>query len=124
MWTTSASSKASLTNMSYESNFFYHPEKSGLKLLSFEDDSLSYEFDIIAFWVTEDGKIYTASDSGCSCPTPFEDFDSLESLERVGSLEQAEAVFTAWNKSYSGGPKAPPDSKKKLADWIKENAKF
>ena len=33
-------------------------------------------------WQDEFGKLYTARDSGCSCPTPFDSL-SLETLERL-----------------------------------------
>ena len=33
-----------------------------------------YSFDLLAFWVRKrDGQLLYATDSGCSCPTPFED---------------------------------------------------
>lgn len=111
--------------MSYDSNFYYHPEKSGLTMLSFKDESLSYEFDILAFWVTQDGKVYSISDLGCSCPVPFEDYNSLEELERVGSLEQAKSIFIAWDKSYGGSKTTIGQSnEQKLVTWLKEHAKF
>lgn len=34
----------------------------------------NYSFDLLAFWVRKsDGQLLYATDSGCSCPTPFED---------------------------------------------------
>lgn len=98
-------------------NYYYSPEKSGLELLSFEDDNLSYEFDILAFWATQDGVVYSASDTGCSCPTPFEDYTSLESLERVGSIEQAESIFRDWNREL-GRNKVDPSEIRKLTGWV------
>ncbi len=50
----------------------------------------SYEFDIRCVWRVIDGpragRLYTARDSGCSCPSPFEDYTSVESLERLTSM--------------------------------------
>ena len=98
-------------------NYYYNPAEAGLEMLSFEDDSLSYEFDILAFWATQDGVVYSASDSGCSCPVPFEDYTSFEKLERVGSAEQAESIFKAWNEGY-GRKRVDPSEMRKLSKWI------
>lgn len=103
-------------------NYYYSPESHGLDMISFEDADLSYEFDILAFWATKDGVVYSASDSGCSCPTPFEDYTSLESLERVGSPEQAESIFKSWNESY-GRKKTDPSEGRKAYDWVKSHLK-
>ena len=57
------------------SDVYYSPEKHGLKPV-FETDysSESYEFDLRVIWLHEEsGRYYTARDSGCSCPCPFED---------------------------------------------------
>jgi hypothetical protein len=70
-------------------NPYYNPEKCGLRLI----DSIShtdepYEFDITCVWQDiETGRYYTAHDSGCSCPTPFEDFKFLSDLTEIPSHE-------------------------------------
>lgn len=99
-------------------NYYYDPASAGLEMISFEDADLSYEFDILAFWATQDGVVYSASDSGCSCPTPFEDCTSLEQLERIGSVEQAEAIFESWN-GYGSRKKVDSGEKRNLSEWIK-----
>lgn len=38
---------------------------------SIDLDNEPYQFYVLAVWVREDG-YYMATDSGCSCPTPFE----------------------------------------------------
>lgn len=101
-------------------NYYYNPAEAGLEMLSFEDDNLSYEFDILAFWSTKDGVVYSASDSGCSCPVPFEDYTSLAELERVGSVKQALCIFDGWNKGYNGN-KSDSSSKRKLKKWMEDN---
>ena len=66
----------------YEENVYYYPNTWGLELVGeIEYSSGSYEFDTRIILKDADGKFYTASDSGCSCPTPFEDYDSLSDLE-------------------------------------------
>jgi hypothetical protein len=55
-----------------DKNLYYSPENLGYSTFGSVDVGSSYEFDI--FLVLEKaGKLYYASDSGCSCPTPFED---------------------------------------------------
>ena len=79
-------------------NPYYDAEELSLKIISFDMDDLSYEFDTLCFWATPDGRVYTAQDSGCSCPTPFEGFegdtmdDVVQLLERVKDLNHAEQI--------------------------------
>jgi len=92
------------------------------EMLSFERPGLSYEFDILCFWVTKDGRVYTAQDSGCSCPTPFEDYcdndveSILQRMERVGSVDQAERIGEAWGYLDMG-------DRQKLSDWVSARLK-
>lgn len=59
----------------YDSNIYYSPEKFGLETvgdIDFDDD---YGFDIFVVWrETATGRLGYGEDSGCSCPSPFEDF--------------------------------------------------
>jgi hypothetical protein len=58
------------------SNIYYNPEECGLKIIDTLDESgLSYEFNtLIVVEATQSGKLYYARSSGCSCPTPFEEY--------------------------------------------------
>lgn len=60
-------------------NPYYAPEKMGLEILATIEDEPNWDFDIMAIW-TDGSRLYWANDSGCSCPTPFEDYNNLESL--------------------------------------------
>jgi len=66
-------------------NPYYNPEDFGLSIVgSLEDPEACYTFNYLVAWGhDESGKVYWAKDSGCSCPTPFEDFYSLEDLTLV-----------------------------------------
>lgn len=68
----------------YESNPYYYPEKTGLVQIGAIDTAGSYEFDILCVWQHEEsGKLYYATDSGCSCPSPFEDIESLDDMQEI-----------------------------------------
>ena len=111
-------------------NPYYDPEKLELEMLSFDEPDLSYEYNTLCFWATKTGQIYSASDSGCSCPTPFEDDhdrptrdEVLQTLERVGSVTQAESIFDSWNKGYDDKQYLPASEKQKLAEWVNARLK-
>jgi hypothetical protein len=61
--------------MNYENNIYYYPEKSGLEIVGVVEVGGDYEFDTFVVWKNQDNNIYWSTDSGCSCPTPFEDHD-------------------------------------------------
>jgi hypothetical protein len=85
-------------------NPYYNPEKCGLELvLSFDEPGLDYEFNTFLVWRDiESGNYYCASDSGCSCPTPFEDFGKLSDLTYIDSERSAKGEFDSWNVGYDG----------------------
>lgn len=61
---------------------YYQPEKFGLTpVAEIEYSSGMYEFDTRVVWRHSSGLLFTARDSGCSCPSPFEDFTSLEQVD-------------------------------------------
>lgn len=68
---------------------YYDPEKWGLEEVAEIDySSGNYEFDYRVVWRhKETGKFYTARDAGCSCPSPFEDYLTLEDLDEIQSVE-------------------------------------
>lgn len=68
--------------MSYGENVYDKPEAYGLKIVAEVAPNMAWEFDILAFWQDKrTGELYTASDSGCSCPSPLEDYTSRDQLE-------------------------------------------
>jgi len=69
---------------------YYQPEKFDLVPVAEIDYSDgNYCFDIRVVWKHSSGDFYTMRDSGCSCPSPFEDYTKLEDLEEfdLGALE-------------------------------------
>ncbi len=82
-------------------NALYDPEKFGLEIVAEADYADSYQFDMFVVWrVRETGKLIYGTDSGCSCPTPFEGFNVAEAKE-IESL----APFEEWlQRGVSYGP--------------------
>lgn len=58
-----------------------------VSLTSFDYGWESWSFSIQQFWYdVTDGTVYTAFDSGCSCPSPFE-FTQVRDLEKIESMQ-------------------------------------
>lgn len=53
-------------------NIYYDSDKLGLKVVAEIDFGGSFDFDIHIVFENEKGEYYYLSDSGCSCPTPFD----------------------------------------------------
>ena len=81
-------------------NIFYSPEEFGLEVVGCVDYSDGcYQFDYSCVWRDATGQLYYAEDSGCSCPSPFEDH-ALDDLEKVTPHEVAEKLQS--RSSYGG----------------------
>ena len=67
-------------------------------------------------WRGKDGRVFYGQDSGCSCPSPFEDWnfgsyeDFAKEAERVGSYDQVQRILkeTDWvpASEYGDVPKS------------------
>ena len=59
------------------SNIYYDAKDFGLEVVAeIEYSDGCYQFDTRVVWKEINGsKLYTMRDSGCSCPTPFEDYN-------------------------------------------------
>jgi len=57
-------------------NVYYEPEHFGLEMVdSLDEAHLSYEYNtLIVLKHKDSGRVFSAQDSGCSCPTPFEGY--------------------------------------------------
>ena len=66
-------------------DLYYQPEKFGLEVIGvIGDPEASYSFDDLVVWNhAETKRLYWAEDAGCSCPSPFEDYTSLDMAEAV-----------------------------------------
>lgn len=60
--------------MKFNDNPYYSPEKCGLEIFDEIDTAGSYEFDLFVIWKKlDDNTLWWDTDSGCSCPSPFDD---------------------------------------------------
>lgn len=68
---------------------YHNPEVFGLTQIAIVEEDESYQFNMIVAWRDESGRVYWGHDTGCSCPSPFEDYTSKESLNllRAESLD-------------------------------------
>lgn len=83
-----------------DSNIYYSPEKFGLTTVAeIEYSSGSYEFDTRVVWKDQQGKLFTDRDSGCSCPTPFED-SNLTNIDPLNYDELSKEVSAESHNEY------------------------
>lgn len=92
--------------MQFNKNPYYNPEDCGLEIFHNIDTAGSYEFDLFVIWKKlDDNTLWYDSDSGCSCPSPFddhghdlkpitiEDFHSFdEALEHHYNIKQGDYI--------------------------------
>lgn len=81
-------------------SIYSHPKCFDLEIIGdIELDNNSYEFNIVAFfWDDKEKKVYALSDSGCSCPMPFEDL-TREDLVLINSKQEASS-YTPIHTGY------------------------
>ncbi len=84
---------------------YSHPEKFDLSIVcEINDPDASYSFDMFVLWRHADGRLFWATDSGCSCPSPFEEFFSINDLTQLtdDSWSSFEAALSDWCSFYRG----------------------
>lgn len=73
-------------------SFYNDPKSHGLEPVAEIDYSDGcYQFDLRVVWRrVADGKLLSGRDSGCSCPSPFEDMgvSDLQEVESTGWLKE------------------------------------
>lgn len=106
-----------------EDEYCYHDvtEKFALDCVaSFDDPDSSYTFDQFkVFKRQSDGALFWGTDSGCSCPTPFEDVKSVDDLNAI-TPNGWEAFKTAF-ENYGNQRSEPYDDdyRKKIGPrWV------
>lgn len=70
--------------MNFEDNPYYYPEKCGLIIFEHIDTADSYEYNKFVIWEKlDDGTLWWDTDSGCSCPSPFDNGDHGHDLKPI-----------------------------------------
>lgn len=86
-------------------SLYNSPERYGLVEVWEYDEAGSYEFDKFIVWFKpKTNEVFWASDSGCSCPSPFEDhkFPSDFGVTPFAVWDPLERALGEWKKdSYS-----------------------
>lgn len=105
-------------------NIYYDPEKFGLEIFEhIEDDHASYSFDDFVIWKRlEDGKLFYLTDSGCSCPSPFESYGVTDLLP-VTSLEQLEIAIDEYRGDDPEYQRCTAERKQEVLRKVKSHLK-
>lgn len=109
---------------SYDENIYYSPEKYGLSIVGTIDLSEpDYSFDMLVVWKSEQGQFWVGTDSGCSCPSPFEEINDVNELdgpyERGGLKSRLGFIIEGASQDrYSSVPLAT--LKKEVTDLLRK----
>lgn len=60
----------------------------------------SYCFDTLRV-VRDGGKLYYATSSGCSCPSPFEEIQAMADLTPIKDFDEFGNFFNGWNSGQT-----------------------
>jgi len=84
------------------SNVYYSPEKYGLEIVGTVDVEVpDYSFSIIGvFYSPTTGSFYLGHTAGCSCPTPFEEFEQIEDLDEHKTAQAVVSALLYYGSTY------------------------
>lgn len=93
--------------MGYYDNPVDDPQKNGFIRVVAEGEfsAPDYSFDLFAVLLKEDG-YYLSTDSGCSCPSPWESHTADDFTGPLTAEQVHEEVNSIWGQAYSPVPKA------------------
>jgi hypothetical protein len=108
----------------------YSADKLGLEVITFDEQGMSYAFNTLMFVrpTGTKGQVYVAQSSGCSCPTPFEEYEGkdqagvLSKMTQVKDEQDAARIFYEWRGSIldaSAMPKMEEFWNAKLYSWFR-----
>lgn len=86
-------------------NVCYNPGECGLTTLDTMDEpGLSYEFNTMKLWQDlKTDRVFYAHSSGCSCPTPFEEY-YFESADDNDLNEVTQQNFSGFERTVDSFP--------------------
>lgn len=80
----------------WDKNVYSNPENCGLDLLAAAGKEPDYDFDLVILLQDKaSGRYFMCHDSGCSCPSPFEDVRSVSDLTEIRTRADAQGFLTA-----------------------------
>lgn len=83
------------------SGFYYDPASAGLEIIGEAAEEPDWDFDMFIVWRRiADGALLYATDSGCSCPSPFED-TPLSDLVEIGTYDEFSIALNEWASTKS-----------------------
>lgn len=105
-------------------NIYYSPEECGLKIFGEVQKEPDYDFDKFVIWERlSDHHLFYASDSGCSCPSPFEDYHSVDQLTPIFPATQLEFEheIMSWNVRYDDVTHCPVAEINELLQKVRQH---
>jgi len=96
-------------------NIYYYPEKFGVEIVDTYETGWSYSFDKTILF-RKNGDYFVLHDSGCSCPTPFEnlgvnDLISISSRDELRRFVEDNHYEVNYNKLHDFVNRLPPHLK-------------
>lgn len=105
--------------MRFNDNPYYSPEKCGLEIFESIDTAGSYEFDMFVVWKKlDDNTLWWDTDSGCSCPSPFDNSDHGHELKPI-TEETWHGFKEALKNHYTITQSDINDITRKVKDYLK-----
>lgn len=81
--------------------FYYDPTIAGLEVIGEAAEEPDWDFDMFMVWRrVADGALLYATDSGCSCPSPFEN-TSVNDLIEIGTYDEFSIALNEWVSTKS-----------------------
>ena len=77
---------------------YYSQEEFGIKQVAFIEIQPDYDFDMVVVWQnTFNNELRWGHDSGCSCPSPFEDIGEWSQLNKLPeNLDELKSLIETW----------------------------
>lgn len=111
----------------WDYNPYYDPENCDVTLLhTIKEPNMSYEFNMtIIVRDNPTGDIYVASDSGCSCPTPFERIGGLGDMTLIRNMRDFDTYFSQDSYHIKGLPHSEIlAARRKIAELLQPKGYF
>lgn len=104
--------------MKFNDNPYNSPELCGLEIFEHLDTADSYEFNKFVIWKKlDDESLWWDTDSGCSCPSPFDISDNGHDLKQI--TDDTVYNFDEALKNHSGITAEQYNSiKRKILDYM------